>query len=51
MMTTREVANIYIRLRREGWSDTQIGDFVIFLATHNPTADEAEEAKKYQKKD
>ena len=49
-MTPREIANLYIFLRRDGWSDTKIGDLVIFLETHTPTADEAEEAKKNQNK-
>ncbi|MBR6222651.1 MAG: hypothetical protein IKQ71_04375 [Lachnospiraceae bacterium] len=48
-MTAKEVANIYIMLRRKGWNDTEIGDFIVFLETHNPTAEEAEEAKKNQK--
>ena len=48
-MTAKEVANIYIKLRQEGWDDTKIGDFVVFLETHTPTAEEAEEAKKNQK--
>lgn len=44
-----ETTNIIIGLRRKGWSDTEINDFIVFLETHNPTAEEAEEAKKNQK--
>lgn len=49
-MTAKEVTNIYIKLRQEGWSDTKIGDFIIFLATHTPTSEEAEESKTIMQK-
>ncbi len=48
-MTAKEIANLYIRLRNEGWDDTKIGDLIIFMETHEPNAEEAEEAKKNQK--
>ncbi|MBO6214398.1 MAG: hypothetical protein J6N76_02545 [Lachnospiraceae bacterium] len=44
-MNIKKVANIIIRLRQEGWSEEQINDFMIFVETHVPTADEAEKAK------
>ncbi|MBQ9503785.1 MAG: hypothetical protein IJU93_02135 [Lachnospiraceae bacterium] len=44
-MNTKEVANIIIRLRQEGWTEEKINDFIIFVETHVPTADEAEKAK------
>ena len=45
-MNTKEVANIIIKLRQEGWDEEKINDFMIFIETHNPSALEAEEAKK-----
>ncbi len=45
-MTANEVANVFIKLRQEGWDDTKIGDFIVFLGTHSPSAQETEEAKK-----
>ena len=48
-MSPNEITNLYINLRRKGWNDTEIGDLVIFMETHTPTAEEAEEAKEHQK--
>ena len=45
-MNTKEVANIIIALRRKGWSEEEINDFMVFIETHTPTQAEAEEAKK-----
>ena len=45
-MNTKEVANIIIKLRQEGWTEEKINDFMVFVETHTPTADEAEKAKK-----
>ena len=36
-MNTKEVANIIIKLRQEGWDDTKINDFMLFVGTHTPT--------------
>ena len=44
-MTAKEVANIIIKLRQKGWSEEEINDFMIFIETHTPTAEEAENAK------
>ena len=45
-MNTKVVANIIIALRQKGWSEEEINDFMVFIETHIPTADEAEKAKK-----
>ena len=44
-MTAKEVTNIIIKLRQSGWSEEKINDFFVFIGTHNPTAEEAENAK------
>lgn len=45
-MTAKEVANIIIKLRQKGWSEEEINDFIVFIETHTPTAEEAEAAKR-----
>lgn len=47
-MTAKEVANLYIKLRQKGWSDTDIADLIIFMETHTPSEKEAEDAKQFQ---
>ncbi len=44
----KETTNIIIGLRRKGWSDVEINDFMVFIETNNPTQEQAEEAKKSQ---
>ena len=44
-MTAKEVANIIIKLRQKGWTEEEINDFMVFVETHTPTAEEAENAK------
>ena len=46
MPNMRETTNIIIALRRKGWSEMEINDFIVFIETHHPTEKEAEEAKK-----
>ena len=48
MPNMTETSNIIIALRRKGWSEMEINDFMIFIETNKPTAEQAEEAKKYQ---
>ena len=48
-MSTKEVTNIIIKLRREGWTEEKINDFFVFVETHIPTEKEAEEAKNSNK--
>ena len=47
-MTSKEIANMYIKLRREGWEDKRIWELALFMETHSPTEDEAELALKSQ---
>ena len=49
MPTMKETTNIIIALRLAGWSEEQINDFMVFIETNIPTAQQAEEAKKKQK--
>lgn len=42
-MTQREYANMIIGLRKEGWSDTKINNFMLFVETHTPSEDETKE--------
>lgn len=44
-MNTAETANIIIYLRRNGWTEEAINDFIIFIETNKPTAEQAEKAK------
>ena len=46
MPNMRETTNIIIALRRKGWSELEINDFMVFIETNVPTAQQAEEAKK-----
>ena len=48
MPNMSETTNIIIGLRRKGWSDIEINDFMVFIETNRPTQEQAEEAKKYQ---
>ncbi|MBQ9633309.1 MAG: hypothetical protein IJV04_10440 [Lachnospiraceae bacterium] len=48
MPSMSETTNINIALRRKGWSDTEINDFMVFIETNRPTQEQAEEAKAYQ---
>lgn len=34
-MTQKEVINIIIKLRKEGWSEKKINDFIGFIETHS----------------
>ena len=45
-MYMKEVTNVIIGLRRRGWSEMEINDFMVFVETHNPTEEEAEQAKR-----
>ena len=45
-MTQKEATNIIIRLRKEGWDDTKINNFIGFIETHTPTEEEAREFEK-----
>ncbi|MBR1629170.1 MAG: hypothetical protein IJ679_07890 [Lachnospiraceae bacterium] len=42
----QETSNIIIGLRRKGWSDTEIADFLVFIGTNKPTSEQIEESKK-----
>ena len=44
-MNTRETSNIIIGLRKKGWTDTEINDFILYIETHVPTPDEVDEEK------
>ena len=48
MPSQNENTNIIIALRRKGWTDAEINDFIVFIETNKPTAEQAEDAKKYQ---
>lgn len=50
-MNTKEVANIIIALRKRGWSEEEINDFMVFVETNTPSAKEADEAKKERDKE
>ena len=39
-MTQKEVTNIIIKLRKEGWSDKKISNFIGYIETHDPTDEE-----------
>ena len=43
-----EASNIIIALRRKGWTEEEINDFMIFIETNKPTAEQAEAAKQHQ---
>ncbi len=49
MPNMRETTNIIIALRRKGWSELEINDFMVFIETNIPTAQQAEDAKKENK--
>lgn len=49
MPNVRETSNIIIALRLKGWTEEEINDFMIFIETNNPTAEQAEEAKNHRK--
>lgn len=49
MPTMTETTNIIIALRLKGWTEEEINDFMVFIETNKPTAEQAEEAKKHQK--
>ena len=42
-MTQKETTNIILRLRKEGWSEKKILDFLGYVANHDPTAEETRE--------
>lgn len=44
-MNTREVTNLIIGLRNEGWSSDKIDDFITFIETHKPSEEEANSGK------
>ncbi|MBR6222270.1 MAG: hypothetical protein IKQ71_02400 [Lachnospiraceae bacterium] len=44
-MTNKEATNIIIKLRELGLTDDQITDFIVFIETNTPTAEQAEKAK------
>ena len=48
MPTITETTNIIIALRRKGWTEEEINDFMVFIETNRPTAEQAEEAKQHQ---
>ena len=39
-MTQKQNTNIILELRKRGWDDTEINDFVMIIETHNPTEQE-----------
>ncbi len=39
-MTRNERANVIVGLRERGWTDSEITDFMLYVATHVPTDDE-----------
>lgn len=45
-MTSKSSTNIILNLRKEGWNDTKISNFLAFIATHNPTEQEVFESSK-----
>ena len=49
MPNMRETTNIIIALRREGWKEEKINDFMVFIETNAPTAEQAQEAKENNK--
>ena len=46
-MTNKEATNIIFRLQMEGWSSDKIVEFIGFIETHNPTAEELEKSKQH----
>ena len=48
-MNTRETSNLIIGLRKKGWTDTEINDFILFIESHVPTSEEVNEEKIVQK--
>ena len=50
-MNMREVTNIIIALRNEGWDADKINNFLGFIETHNPTENEVCEYDFTKKKD
>lgn len=48
-MTSKEITNIILELRKKGWSDTEINDFIMKVETHNPTEKEVEESRNQRK--
>lgn len=45
-MTQKENANLILKLREKGWSDTEINELVLFIETHTPTEQEVLESNK-----
>ena len=39
-MNQKENANLIIKLREKGWTDTEINELVLFIETHTPTEEE-----------
>lgn len=48
-MNSREKSNIIIGLRKKGWDDTEITNFILYIETHVPTSEEVNEEKIVQK--
>ncbi|MBQ8956561.1 MAG: hypothetical protein IJ075_06300 [Lachnospiraceae bacterium] len=49
-MTSRELLNVKISLRRRGWISDEIDDFLVFVKNNKPTVEEAEKSKQNQGK-
>jgi len=43
-MTQKETTNIIIKLKEKGWSGDDIVAFLAYIATHEPSEGEAEQA-------
>ena len=45
-MTKEETTNIYLELRKKGWSEAEIGVFITTISTHHPTEQEVIESNR-----
>ena len=44
-MTNKETANLILKLRETGWSDTEINELILFIETHVPTEEEVKNSR------
>lgn len=45
-MTQKETTNIILELRKRGWSELEITNFLTIIETHNPTEEEVLESNR-----
>ena len=45
-MSQKNNTNMILGLRRKGWTDTEINNFMLYVETHTPTEEEVMESMK-----